>query len=158
MEKFVNTWTIQRNICCHILAKYWVDLKIINLYLRWSFERFDWTWRRWYVHSWKIFWRWSGYISLVFCHFKGQIMSECIYEIIDFPKYHQRKLIDFCPRWLYRLGTCDLVWLFSRRFNSGEFIRFLIWINFQGYNLSKFFGGILENQWFHEYILISSDF
>ena len=23
------------------------------------------------------------------CVAKGQIMSECIYEIIDFPKYHQ---------------------------------------------------------------------
>ena len=29
---------------------------------------------------------------------KGQIMSECIYEIIDFPKYYQKNLIDFCPR------------------------------------------------------------
>ena len=24
---------------------------------------------------------------------KGQIMSECIYEIIDFPKYHQKNLM-----------------------------------------------------------------
>ena len=39
---------------------------------------------------------------------KGQIMSECIYEIIDFPKYHQKNLIDFCPGRFYRLGTCDL--------------------------------------------------
>ena len=39
---------------------------------------------------------------------KGQIMSECIYEIIDFPKYHQKILIDFCPGRFYRLGTCDL--------------------------------------------------
>ena len=26
---------------------------------------------------------------------KGQITSECIYEIIDFPKYHHKNLIDF---------------------------------------------------------------
>ena len=39
---------------------------------------------------------------------KGQIMSECIYEIIDFPKYHRKNLIDFCPGRFYRLGTCDL--------------------------------------------------
>ena len=35
---------------------------------------------------------------------KGQIMSECIYEIIDFPKYHPKNLIDFCPGRLFRLG------------------------------------------------------
>ena len=27
---------------------------------------------------------------------KGQIMSEYIYEIINFPKYHRKNLIDFC--------------------------------------------------------------
>ena len=36
---------------------------------------------------------------------KGQIMSECIYEIINFPKYHRKMLIDFCPGRFYRLGT-----------------------------------------------------
>ena len=35
---------------------------------------------------------------------KGQIKSECIYEIIHFPKYHQNFLIDFCPEMLFRLG------------------------------------------------------
>ena len=35
---------------------------------------------------------------------KGQMKSECIYEIIDFPKYHQKDLIDFCPERLFRLG------------------------------------------------------
>ena len=32
-------------------------------------------------------------------------MSECIHEIIDFPKYHQKYLRDFCPGRFYRLGT-----------------------------------------------------
>ena len=41
-------------------------------------------------------------------------MSEWIYKIIDFPKYHRKNLIDFCPRRFYRLGTCDLFWLVSR--------------------------------------------
>ena len=41
-------------------------------------------------------------------HSKGQIMSECIYEIIDFPKYHRKNLTDFWPGRFYRLGTCDL--------------------------------------------------
>ena len=31
----------------------------------------------------------------------GQIMSECIYEIIDFPKYHWKFLIDFSPGRFY---------------------------------------------------------
>ena len=30
--------------------------------------------------------------------------SECIYEIINFQKYHQQNLIDFCPESLFRLG------------------------------------------------------
>ena len=39
-----------------------------------------------------------------FDNYKGQIMSECIYEIIDFPKYHRKNLPDFCPENLFRLG------------------------------------------------------
>ena len=41
---------------------------------------------------------------------KGQIMSQCIQEIIYFPKYLPPKnMIDyFCPGSFYRLGTCDL--------------------------------------------------
>ena len=39
---------------------------------------------------------------------KGQILSECIYKIINFPKYHRKILIDFCPGKFYRQGTCDL--------------------------------------------------
>ena len=35
---------------------------------------------------------------------KGQMRLECIYEIIDFPKYHRKYLIDFCPASLFRLG------------------------------------------------------
>ena len=56
----------------------------------------------------------SNYLSVsttneYFLNFpKGQIMSECIYEITDFPKYHQKNLIDFCPGRSYRLGACDL--------------------------------------------------
>ena len=86
-----------------------------------------------------------------------QITSECIYEIIDFPKYHHNSLIDFCPERFYRQGTCDLFWLFSRRLYSGECITYLVWITFQGQNLSNFFCAISENQWFHKYILTSSD-
>ena len=65
--------------------------------------------------------------------------------------------VDFCPGRFYRLGKCDLFWLFSRRRYSGECILSLVWITFQGRNLSNFLGGILENQWFHKYILTSSD-
>ena len=35
---------------------------------------------------------------------KGQMKSECIYEIIDFPKYHRKNLIDFCSESSFRLG------------------------------------------------------
>ena len=34
---------------------------------------------------------------------KGQMKSECIYEIINFPKYHRKFLVDFCPENLFRL-------------------------------------------------------
>ena len=89
---------------------------------------------------------------------KGQIKSECIYEIINLPKYHQKNLIDFCPGRFYSLGTCDLFWLFSRRLYSSECIAYLVWITFQGRNLSNILCGILENRWFHIYILTSSEF
>ena len=39
---------------------------------------------------------------------KGKMKSECINEIIDFAKHHQKNLIDFCPGRFYRLGKCDL--------------------------------------------------
>ena len=42
---------------------------------------------------------------------KGQMKSECIYEIIDFPKYPQKNLIDFCPESLFRLYRYTVVWL-----------------------------------------------
>ena len=35
---------------------------------------------------------------------KGQMKSECIYEIINFPIYLRKNLIDFCPESLFRLG------------------------------------------------------
>ena len=38
---------------------------------------------------------------LPICSNKGQMKSECIYEIINFPKYHRKDLIDFCH---FRLG------------------------------------------------------
>ena len=47
-------------------------------------------------------------------------------------------MIDFCPGRFYRLGACDLFWLFSRRLYSVECIAYLVWITFQGRNLSNF--------------------
>ena len=86
---------------------------------------------------------------------KGQIMSECIYEIINFPKYHWKNLIDFCPGRFYRLGTY-LCWLLCTFINITE-KKYLVYKIFQGRNLSNFFSGILKNRWFHKYILTSSD-
>ena len=74
-----------------------------------------------YKHISQIFQSVSNFAML-----KGQIMSECINEIIDFPKYQQKKLIDFCPGRFERLGTCDLVLLFTRRLESGECITYLV--------------------------------
>ena len=74
-----------------------------------------------------------------------------------FTKIPPKNLIYFCPGRFCRLGTCDLIWLFSRGLFSGECIIYLAWITFQGRNLSNFFCAILENRWFHLYILTSSD-
>ena len=74
--------------------------------------------------------------------------SECIYEIIDFPKYHQKILIDLCPERLFRLGMlCTHLSRVALR---------IIKINHM-YLVYKTFGGILENQWFHKHILTLSD-
>ena len=86
---------------------------------------------------------------------KGQIMSECIYEIIDFPKYHQKNLIDFCPERLFRLGMLctHLSRVAFRIIKTND--TYLVYKTFQGRNLSNFFGGILENWWFHKYIIMT---
>ena len=77
---------------------------------------------------------------------KGQIMSECIYEIIDFPKYHRKNLIDFCPESLFRLGMlCTHLSKAALRIIKSNHM-FLVYKTFQGRNLSHFFGGILENR------------
>ena len=45
-----------------------------------------------------------------------------------------------------KVNKCDLFWLqFSRQLYWGEFVTDLVWINFQGRNLSDLFGGISEN-------------
>ena len=86
---------------------------------------------------------------------KGQIISECIYEIIDFPKYHQKHLIDFCPE--FRLGMlCTHLIRVALWIIKTNHI-YLVFKTFQGRNLLIFFGGILENRWFNKYILILSD-
>ena len=76
---------------------------------------------------------------------KGQMKSECIYEIIDFPKYHRKNLTDFCPESLFRLGMfctqLSRVALIIIKTNCMH----LVYKTFQGRNLSIFFGGILEN-------------
>ena len=42
------------------------------------------------------------------------------------------------------VNTCDLFWLFSRRLYSSECVTYLVWINFQGRNLSNFWSWVLE--------------
>ena len=73
-----------------------------------------------------------------FCNPKGQIDVRMYLWNHWFPKYHQKNLIDFCSERFYRLGTCDLLWLFLKRPYSAECITNLVWINFQGRNLSNF--------------------
>ncbi len=81
-----------------------------------------------------------------YLNFKGQIKSECIYEIIDFPKYHRKNLIDFCPERLFRLGMlCTHLSRVPLRIIKTSHM-YLVYKTFQGRNLSNFFGGILENQ------------
>ena len=76
----------------------------------------------------------------------------------QFSKIQPKNLLDSCPGRFYRLSTCDLFWIYSRRLYSGECITSLVWITFQGRNLSNFFGNIMENWWFHKYILLHLTF
>ena len=77
---------------------------------------------------------------------KGQMMSECIYDIIDFPKYHRKKLPDFCPENLFRLGMlCTHLSRVNLRLIKTNHM-YKVYKTFQGRNLSEKFGGILENQ------------
>ena len=69
-------------------------------------------------------------------HIKGQIKSEYVYEIIDYPKYHRNFLIDFCPESFFRLGML--------RTHPSRIIKtnhmYLVYKSFQGRNLSNFSG------------------
>ena len=40
----------------------------------------------------------------IIANIKGHMKSECMHEIINFPKYCQKHLIFFCPESLFRLG------------------------------------------------------
>ena len=62
-------------------------------------------------------------------------------------------MIDFCPESLFRLGllSTHLSGVALRIIKTNHM--YLVYKTFQGRNLSNFFGGILENRWFHKYIL-----
>ena len=76
---------------------------------------------------------------------KGQMKSDCIYEIIDFPKYSWKKLKDFCPESLFRLGiSCTHLSKVTLRIIKTNCM-YLVYKTFQGRNLSNFFCDILEN-------------
>ena len=78
--------------------------------------------------------------------YKGQMKSECIFEITHFPKYHRKKLIDFCPKRFFRLGMlCTHLSRVALRIIKTNQM-YLLYKTFQGRNLSNYFGGILENQ------------
>ena len=69
---------------------------------------------------------------------KVQMISECIYEIIDFPKYHRKHLIDFCPESLFRLGMlCTHLSRVALRIIKTNHM-YLVYKTFQGRNLSNF--------------------
>ena len=90
---------------------------------------------------------------------EGQMKSECIYEIIDFPKYHLTNLINICPGWLFRLDMlCTHLSRVALRIIKTNHM-YLVYKIFQGRNLSNFFGGILENQWstFWYYLTFSNN-
>ena len=61
---------------------------------------------------------------------KGQMKSECIYEIIDFPKYHQKFLINF------RLGMLHSTESSPLRIIKTNCMH-LVYKTFQGRNPSK---------------------
>ena len=68
-----------------------------------------------------------------------------------------KNLIDFCPERLFRLGMlCTHLSRVPLRIIKTNHM-YLVYKTFQGRNLSNFFGGILENRWFHKYILTTSD-
>ena len=72
---------------------------------------------------------------------KGQMKSECIYEIIDSPKYHRKNLIDICPESLLRLGMlCTHLSIVALGIIKTDQM-YLVYKTFQGRTLSIFFSG-----------------
>ena len=77
---------------------------------------------------------------------KGQMKSECTYEILDFSKYQRKNLIDVCPESVFRLGMfcTHLSRVTFRIFKTNHM--YLVYKTSQARNLSNFFGVILENR------------
>ena len=84
------------------------------------------------THSNKFLHRYSGpnqfdWPAILDDHTKGQVMSKCIDKIIDFPKYHRKKLIDFCPESLFRLKNIQDISLVFRNFVfTSSFVLFCV--------------------------------
>ena len=91
-------------------------------------------------------------------HVKGQLISECSFDVWKFSKIPPKNLIDFCPESLFRLGMYALTWVYRvplRLIKTNQM--YLVYKTFQCRNQSNFFGGILESRWFSKNILTLSD-
>ena len=49
---------------------------------------------------------------------KGQIKSECKYEVKIFPNYERNIFMNFCPASLYRLGTYVVIFFKSTQLDQ----------------------------------------
>ena len=72
-------------------------------------------------------------------------MSKCIYEIINFPKYHRKNLIDFCPERLFILGMlCTHLSRVALRIIKTNYM-YLVYKTFQGRNFQNLYEVYVES-------------
>ena len=91
-----------------------------------------------FLNKWQKIW---FSLENTFQDFKGQMKSEYIYEIVDFPRSHSKNLIDVCFESLFRLGMlCTHLSRVVLRIIKTNYM-YLVYKTFQCRNQSNFFGG-----------------
>ena len=161
------------HLCSFLWLQFWIRLKWVSVHTegksknKWSrdagqesprLRKMCFNYSRQVQILWPLLLKSWVWISLV-CHFwpllfKSQIKTEWIYKTINFPKYDQKKLKDFCPMY-FRAGILQIPWVkFCKIDDFKNCFRDLLTYVLQGRNPSNFSGQILENWWFQK--LLSS--
>ena len=83
------TWLAASVSAMNVLADFWLDMAVICFFSRQIF-----IWRKIFVQTIM-----TGIsIGRILLRIKGQLVSECIFDVLNFPNNQHKNLTNFCPR------------------------------------------------------------